>query len=41
LEERNIPLVPMNKITKEYLRQNPEWKRILAKGIQIDERPRF
>lgn len=41
LEENNMPLVPMCKIAKEYIRRFPEWRRILAKGIQVDDRTRF
>lgn len=41
LEENNIPLVPMCKAAKEFIQRNPEWRRILAKGIQVDDRTRF
>lgn len=36
LEEKNIALVPMCSFVVDYMRQHPEWKRILAKGINLD-----
>ncbi len=41
LEEQNLPLVPMCKFIKNYVQENPEWRRILAKGIQLGTRERF
>ncbi len=41
LEENKLPLVPMCPFVASYLRKYPEWKRVLAKGIQIGARERF
>ena len=35
LEENNLKLVPWCSFVKTYLQRHPEWKRLLAQGIQI------
>lgn len=35
LEENNLKLVPWCSFVKSYLQRHPEWKRLLAQGIQI------
>ncbi|MGX5816955.1 GNAT family N-acetyltransferase [Chitinophaga lutea] len=35
LEERKIKMVPMTPYIVQYLRNHPEWKRIVAHGINI------
>lgn len=35
LEENKLKLVPWCPFVKSYLKRNPEWKRILAQGINI------
>jgi len=35
LEENNIALVPMCSFIKHYLREHPEWQKLLATGIRL------
>ncbi len=35
LEEKRIPLVPMCAFIRTYLKKNPQWQRLLVKGIRI------
>lgn len=35
IEEQNLTLVPWCTFVKSYIKRHPEWKRILAKGIQV------
>jgi predicted GNAT family acetyltransferase len=35
LEENNLKLVPWCPFVKTYIKRHPEWKRVLAQGIQI------
>ena len=35
LEEHNLKLVPWCSFVKAYVKKHPEWKRILAQGIQV------
>ena len=35
VEERRSKLIPRHARIKTYLRQNPDWKRLLLKGIEV------
>ncbi|HMN06100.1 MAG TPA: GNAT family N-acetyltransferase [Flavobacteriales bacterium] len=35
IEENKLKLVPMCGFVTDYLRKNPEWKRIVEKGVQV------
>ncbi len=35
IEENNLKLVPWCSFVKAHLKRHPEWKRVLAQGIQI------
>jgi predicted GNAT family acetyltransferase len=35
IEENNLKLVPMCSYVTAHLRQHPEWKRIVEKGVQV------
>jgi len=35
IEDNNLKLVPWCSFVKSYIKRHPEWKRILAQGIQI------
>ncbi|WP_119079851.1 GNAT family N-acetyltransferase [Chitinophaga alhagiae] len=35
LEERNLKLVPLSPHVAAYLRKHPEWKKLLAHGINL------
>lgn len=35
IEDNNLKLVPMCGFVTEYLRRNPEWKRIVEKGVEV------
>lgn len=35
IEENNLKLVPMCSFVTAHLREHPEWKRIVEKGVQV------
>lgn len=34
-EQNNLSLVPSCAFVKDYLRKNPEWQRLMLKGVQL------